>query len=184
MKEDKNIRNRINKCYPFAPNLRHTGMLHGSCYMNRGFTLVETMVTIVIISIIAAITVLFFAGINRVNILDTETGKIFSALSRARSLTLASKNDSEYGVHFEESSLVIFKGRTYNASDPSNDTQGIGNGIHLSEISISGGGSDVYFKRLYGELNKSGTLKVSSINDPSQFKIITLYSTGIFEVNQ
>ncbi len=149
----------------------------------RGFTLVETLAVIIIMLVVTLIVVVSLSSLREQQLLSTETRAVASALLRARALTLASKEDVEYGVHFETSRVIIFKGQTYSAGDASNETETITNGVEISSITLSGGGSDVYFTRLTGTLNKNGTVVVSLSSDPSKTKTITLYGTGIFEVN-
>lgn len=148
----------------------------------KGLTLIEIVVVIAVIIILFFIIFSAFTGFNRNYALDTAAGIVAEVLSEARSLTLASKGDTNYGVHFESSQVVLFTGDTYSAMDPSNREEVLSSLVTISDISLSGGGSDVVFLRLTGNADKSGTVTVSLASDPSMARIITIPKTGIVEI--
>ena len=104
----------------------------------------------------------------------------FLGLFRAVTIKSSFVDSSKYGVHFEASRVVLFKGNTYDANDPDNEEYLL-RGNTLSPITLTGGGSDVVFERLNGKTNQSGTVTISSVSDPSRSKVITIRGTGIVE---
>jgi Tfp pilus assembly protein FimT len=151
--------------------------------MLRGFTLLEIVIVIAVIIILFLIIFSAFSGFNRNYALDTAAGQVASVLDEARSLTLASKGNTAYGVHFESSQVVLFKGTVYSTSDPNNSVHTLSSLVTISDITLSGGGSDAVFERLTGKLNKSGTVTISLASDPSMTRTITLQATGIIEIS-
>jgi len=150
--------------------------------MLKGFTLLELVIVIAVILILFFIIFSAFSGFNRNYALDTEAQRVASILDEARSLTLASKGDTNYGVHFESSQVVLFTGDTYSAMDPSNREESLTSSVTISDISLSGGGSDVVFARLTGALDKNGTVTLSLVSDPAMTRTITFELTGIITV--
>ena len=99
-------------------------------------------------------------------------------LKKASSQTLASIDSSQYGVHFGTNTVIMFKGTSY-PSD-SDEIITLTSPASISNVSLSGGGSAVYFERLTGKPNKTGTVTIS-ISGAS--KIITIGATGSISSN-
>jgi hypothetical protein len=113
-------------------------------------------------------------------VLKATASDVFSSLDKARSQTLASVNSSEYGVHFQSDKVVIFKGQVYSSSDVNNENIIITTPATISAIALTGGATDVYFDRLSGAPNKTGTITVTI---SSLSKVITISATGVTSVN-
>jgi hypothetical protein len=75
--------------------------------------------------------------------------------------TLAGLNSQSYGVHFSSNQVIIFEGTTYDERASSNEIINLDSRSSISTISLSGGGSDIYFNRIYGKPNKTATLTIS-----------------------
>ncbi len=148
--------------------------------MQKGFTLIEMLVVIAVIGIIALVVMPSFSTMRQRAVLKSATSDVLSALDKARSQTLASVNSSEYGVHFQSDKVVIFKGTVYSAVDANNENILIASPATISTITLSGGGSDVYFNRLTGAPNKTGTVVVSV---SSVTKTVTINATGAASMN-
>ena len=149
----------------------------------KGLTLIEIIVVIAVIVMLFFIILSAFSGFNRNYALDTSAGEVAEIISEARSFTLASKGDSAYGVHFESDQVTLFKGVTYSSSDPDNQITTLSSLVTLSDISISGGVSDIVFERLTGDLDNDGTVTISLVSDSSKTRTITFSKTGIVEVS-
>ncbi|HEY4515004.1 MAG TPA: hypothetical protein VJJ22_02490 [Candidatus Paceibacterota bacterium] len=101
-----------------------------------------------------------------------------SQLNLARTRTLASDQDSVYGVHFEEYKTVLFKGSTYSPTAPTNEVSKIGPMVHISSISLKSG-SDVVFSRLTGEVANYGSVTLEATNKGSKQQIINITPSGL-----
>jgi len=148
-----------------------------------GFSLIEMMIVIGIISIVSVIAVFSFSNMNKDQALDKDSLLILSVLGDARSLAMSSKYFSDYGVHFNNDSAVLFKGDSFNQNDSSNSLYYINHLVSISNISLAGGSSNVIFKKVSGETDNSGTIIISLSDDASVNKIITIFPTGSSEKN-
>lgn len=146
----------------------------------KGFTLIETLIVLAVLAILIAVILPSLQTMRSNQVLKTAASDIFSTLDKARSQTLASVDSSEYGVHFESSKIVLFKGTTYTSSDSNNIEIAITSPASITNISLTGGAVDLYFNRLSGTPNITGTITVSV---SSTFKTITISATGASSVN-
>ena len=146
----------------------------------RGFSLVEILVVVALIGIVATIATAGFPIFTKQNALDKGTAVIRSVLEEARSMSLNSNGFSEYGVHFESSRVVRFRGVIYSAGSSDNVPKNLGSYVMISAINL-GGSSDVVFKKRSGEADPFGTVELSRADDSSVKKIITIYRTGLAE---
>ncbi len=82
--------------------------------MEKGFTVIEMLVVIAILGIISATLITSMRVGERQIMLFREQARVISALSRAKSLSIATFGESGnvpcgFGVHFEPTSFLIFK---------------------------------------------------------------------------
>ena len=149
----------------------------------RGVTVIELMMAIAIMTVIVAIVYLSFTKLNSSQALDKGTLLVTSVLDEARSKTLSSKNDAQYGVYFDDLKVVLFRGAVYSSSDPNNIETFLDRRIGIKDIALSGGGSSTVFARLTGKASKSGTLKVYLRSATTTTKTINISGTGIISTN-
>ena len=148
---------------------------------NKGFTILEILLALFILTLAVTVVTFSFSKLNSKHALDKSATLVVSILDEARSLTLSSKDNSQYGVHFEDSRLVLFKGPTYSTSDVSNIATELNFLVGLRVITLSGGGTSVVFKRLTGSTDQAGTLELFLKATPETFRTVTVSSTGIIE---
>ncbi len=144
----------------------------------KGITLVEALVALAIVAVAAALIGSVMSSFGESNKLTEADSGIIGLLRDARSRTLASEANSNYGVHFENTRAVLFQGDIYNQASPSNEAYELPSSIEIYNIALTGGVSDLVFTRLYGTTTASGTVHLRSRNDPSKTKTISVYSTG------
>ncbi len=145
-------------------------------FSKKGFTLIELLVAASILSILLLITVASFRLFSGQVTLDTTSQQILSTLELVRTQTLASKDESQYGVHFETSKYVLFKGSTYSDTDPNNKEYDLSSS-EIYDITLSGG-VDVVFTRVRGTTVNNGNIKVRLTADTSKTKTILVNSSG------
>ena len=150
---------------------------------SRGFSVAELVVVLAVIVFIAALSATSFVNLNKTQAADKAAILAISVLDEARSLTLASKGASQYGVHFEDSKIVLFTGTTYSSSDSTNQINSLNSLVVTSAISLSGGGSEVIFDRLSGTTAQYGSVTFSVKSDTTITKTVTIYSTGAAQSN-
>ncbi|TSD03220.1 MAG: Uncharacterized protein Athens071416_281 [Parcubacteria group bacterium Athens0714_16] len=149
----------------------------------KGFSLFEMLLSIAIIVAVLFVVISLFSNYNKKQVLDNSSEKISSLLKEARSLTISSKGDSSYGVHFEQGVAVLFKGTTYVSGDSNNKINQIDQKALISSINLNGNGNNVVFQRLTGKTDHYGTIKISLVSNPLNFKIVSIYQTGVVEKN-
>ena len=149
--------------------------------MRDGFTLIEVLIVIIISGFLVVGSLAVFSNFNDKKAFEVSTQGVVNLLKDAKSNTLASKDSTVYGVHFETSRAVFFKGSTFSDPDPFNRIYTMPADIELSSIIINGGGSDIVFDRLTGETQQFGTTTISRISDPSVTIDIVVGATGVVE---
>ncbi len=149
---------------------------------SKGFSLIEILTAIAVIAIILAIATQTFKNFNQEKALDAETNKIVSVINGARSNTSSSKDFTEHGVHFEQSKIVFFNGSVYNGSDPNNKEYKILGLVEIYDISLNGGGQDLFFKKLTGETDKYGTISLRLINNQARTRNIKISQSGVMNI--
>ena len=150
---------------------------------NFGFTLAETMMVVAIAVVVSAIVFFSFSAYGSTEAISKDQGRVVSVLEKARAMTLDSVNSSQYGVHFGTSTVTIFTGVTYNASDPSNIVTTLNSKVQVQNKVLNGGGSDIIFNRLSGETNQFGTTTLSLVSATTTTRSITVYGTGLIQPN-
>ncbi len=145
-----------------------------------GFTLIEVVIAIGIIAILFTIGTKPFVAMKNRRALDDSVGRVESVLQEARSMTVSSVGASRYGVHFEETRTVLFRGSVYSPSSLDNKVVNLNSSVLISEVNLAGEGLDVVFNRLNGETDNPGTIKLNLVSDPTKFKLITIFSGGTF----
>jgi prepilin-type N-terminal cleavage/methylation domain-containing protein len=148
----------------------------------RGLTLIEIVFVLAILTILGTITVSVFKNANSRHALDKSAYLVVSVLNQARSLTLASKENTQYGVHFEQGNVTIFEGSSYSASSPTNMRTDLNSSIIISNINL-GGPTNVIFERLTGKALQSGSVTLTPTASSTDSRVVNIYSTGISELN-
>ena len=153
--------------------------IHSHIRMPKGFTLLEMLLALGIIAIIAVVSITSLSRVNTEKAIAVDADKALSLLARARSMTLSAKDGFVHGVHFEERTLVLFKGESYDAGAPGSEAFPLHDEVKISAVVLAGGGSDVVFKKLTGATTQNGTVTLASIRDGTKTKVITIEATGI-----
>ena len=151
--------------------------------MNKsGFTLIELLISIGILAIITTFGATFFStGIGQNELVST-SWEVIDTLRRAQSSSLSGKGNSAWSVHFETNQFVLFKGVTYNVLDPDNVFFPLSTTIEVSDISLNGGGSDVFFNKVKGTTTKFGTVTLLDTNT-GETRVINISKEGVFIIS-
>ncbi|MEK7539064.1 MAG: prepilin-type N-terminal cleavage/methylation domain-containing protein [Patescibacteria group bacterium] len=149
-------------------------------FLKKGITVIELLVVLTVLGIIISVAIPQFSQIRENQVFKSGVADILSSIDKARGETLSSLYSSEYGVHFESNKVIIFKGKIFSATASDNETINITLPATISTITIAGGGADLYFNRLSGTPNVTGSIIISSTNF---IKTITIFATGMASVN-
>lgn len=145
----------------------------------KGFTLIEILIVLAILILIVAIVLPRFADIRETQALKNASEISIATLDKARSQSISSLDSSTYGVHFEESKMVLFKGSSYSSSDPDNVDVPLLAPAYISDISLTDDAEDVVFDRLKGLPDVAGSITIST---SSKNQNINISSSGSFSL--
>jgi len=148
-----------------------------------GFTLAEMLVVVAIALILFGLVLYGFMTLRKSHAVDSTRDQIESLVSEARSKTLSSEEESQYGVHFETGRIVLFKGGTFTEPSPDNKEIAINKLVEISGISLNGGGSDIVFERLTGKTDQYGTITANLKSDAGQSVDVSVSSAGVISSN-
>ncbi len=151
-------------------------------FVGRGFSLIEIVITLAVMAIISAISLSALSSSTDNEVLNKATDSVVSVFAESRSLTISAKNASNFGVHLTSTGPIIFKGNSYNASATSNIPLLLNSRVSINTISLVDGSTDVVFDRFTGNTSNNGTFRVVLVSNPSKYKTVTVYKTGIVEV--
>lgn len=148
----------------------------------KGFTILEIIISLAIFLILAVIIVFSFSRFRSDQELTNNVQETINLLNLARSKTLSSEGSSQYGVHFESSRTVLFKGVSFSESSPDNIVVALSSLIEISAINLNEEENNLVFQRLTGKTNNYGTITLRIKSDVSKTKIIDIKNTGIVNV--
>ena len=138
----------------------------------RGFTLLELVLSIALLSILAVITIPLYRTFQVKNTLDTGTYEIVAALRRAQLLSQAAEADGQWGVAVHSGSVTIFQGMSYAARNAALDET-----MTLVSSVIPSGTSEIVFSEVTGLPVSAGTLTLTSSTGLQ--RIITINAKGM-----
>ena len=137
----------------------------------RGFTLLEALLTIALISSVAAFSLPVAVSFQTGNDLDDATSAVAQGLRRAQTLSRAQENDTTWGLYVQVSSVTVFQGASYAARDASYDEV-----FEIADTITVGGLQEVVFDKLTGEPQSTGTVLLDAVNNES--RSVTINSKG------
>lgn len=151
-------------------------------YGDIGFTLVELLVALFVIALVASILWGGLSGYRNNQALSTGVETVLAALAEARTKTVSSEGDRQYGVYFDAGRAVIFPGPTYAEGGVLNREFRLENAISISTTSLLVSTSTIMFAKITGGAANYGTITIALKSDSTKTKIIAVSQTG--EVSQ
>jgi len=146
-------------------------------YPRRGFTLLELLISLGVLALLGTLGMVSFLNSRNSRDLVVTSQNALSVLRDAQARTLAGEDASVWGVHLEQSQVVLFRGATY-AGATSTDPHPLSANIEIVNIALVGGGSDVLFRRLDGTTTQSGTFDVRVRGSATMVNRITIDASG------
>lgn len=140
---------------------------------------------IIVVSITAILASMAFVSFGRIinyNSIESQAQSVRSHIERARIFTLASKNNSSFGVIFSTSTVRVFQGTTFVSASSSDQVYEVDNNQSIINISFSGGGNTIFFNKITGEPNKTGTVTVTSKSNTDDRRTVVIYQTGVVDI--
>ncbi len=149
--------------------------------MKQGLSLIETVIALAVLGLVAAVSIISFSQFRDRQQMARSSEQVTGTLARARSLTVFSQEESQYGVHFTSASVTLFKGVVFSPGDPDNQEINLTQ-VEISNINLNGGGADVVFQRLSGQTANFGTVTLSLSRDPGLTRLVEIKSTGLVQL--
>jgi len=119
---------------------------------NSGFTILEIMITSILITSIAALGLAVGFDVYRSSTLSAERDLLVSAMQKARNLAMDNVGESDHGLYIENDKHTIFQGSSYATRDEQYDLV-----IVNSPRFTSSGTVEFVFEELSGDGIKAGT---------------------------
>lgn len=137
----------------------------------RGFTLVEVLLSIVIIGILVGMSVPLYQSFLGRNDLDITTQQVVGALRRAQTYARGMNGDSAWSVEVQSSAVTLYKGTDFAARDTSYDEV-----ITMPGV-ISASGLSVQFSKLDAAPNATGNITLTT--NIGETRTVTLNAQGM-----
>ncbi len=145
----------------------------------RGVTLIELLIALSVMGLISSVILASFSQFRARQTLDSSVEVVLAAFSAAHLDTISSKNDDIYGINLKPREVIYFKGSPYPGdSDLGNTHYILPAPIEIANISLSGGGTTIFYKRLTGATNNFGSFDVRVISTPTVKSTVTINQTG------
>ncbi|MFA6039626.1 MAG: hypothetical protein WCV62_03115 [Candidatus Peribacteraceae bacterium] len=137
-----------------------------------GFTFVEAMMVIGILSIVMVFSVVFFRRSQIRSDLDMAKENVVQGFARAKMLSQTGQGDSGWGFYVPAG--VLYKGSSYATRDPAHDE------VYPmpSSVVVNGVLLEVAFTKLEGKASASGTIVLQGLDNQQRTVSITLYMGG------
>lgn len=139
-----------------------------------GFTLVEVLLSAVIIGSLAAISIPIYNSFAVRNDLDLATQQVVGTLRRAQTYARGVKEDSAWSVRVQATDVRLYMGTDFNGR-----TQSFDEPVDLPSSMTVSGLSDVQFAKLTAAPNTTGTITLTSTNNET--RTITINAKGMVE---
>jgi len=154
---------------------------------NNGFTLIETLLVVGVLIILLSMSVVLLGPSQKQSDLQSSSQEIINALRRAQNRTLASENESTFGVFIDTISnphqYILFQGVDYvNRVLALDEISSLPESIEFSVVNL-GGGDEIVFDRVDGTTSQPGSITVRLKSPPSQTRIIYIDALGVIETS-
>lgn len=142
-------------------------------YMKRGFTLIELVLSVAVLSIILLISIPLTQRYVVRNDMEVLSNIIVQDLYRAQNLARAGENNGNWGVYLQSGSATVFQGDSYVSRNQAKDES-----YSFSPSITITGQQEYIFARFSGRLSVPGSTTLSNNSDT---RIITVGSNGVIE---
>lgn len=145
-----------------------------------GFTLIEMLVALAVLVIILAASIEGFIRYAQRQAYLSTVNDVHIHLKQIREDTLASYDDTLYGVYVGTSSIEFFEGASPVVGNPTNTIFTYDDLLITATSSLSNGNWYLTFARLTGEASATGTITVFDVRS-SASNTFTVYTSGLIE---
>ncbi len=140
----------------------------------RGFSLVEMLLSVSIIAMLVGITAPLYVGFVARNDLDIAAQNAAGALRRAQTFARGQNGDSQWGVAIASSQIVLYKGTSYAARDTTYDEA-----ISIPSSITPSGLTEVNFAKLSATPSTTGSITLTSTT--TKVRTVTINAKGMVD---
>jgi len=136
-----------------------------------GFTLVELLLSVVIIGMLTGLSLPVYESFARRNDLDITSQNVAMALRRAATYARASNYDSAWSVEVQASSIILFRGTVFASRNTVYDET-----VSIPGSIIPAGLGEVQFAKFSAAPNTTGIITLTSTTN--DVRTITVNAKG------
>lgn len=140
----------------------------------RGFSLIEMLLSVTIISMLVGLSLPIYQSYQTRNDLVVTTEGIASMLRRAQTYAQGMNGNSQWGVHVQSGSAVLFKGTSYAAP---RDTA-FDESLSIPTTFTISGLSDIVFSKLYALPSATGSITLTNSTN-NETRTVTINGKGM-----
>lgn len=142
--------------------------------MNKqaGFTLIEALLSVVILAAITGISLPIYQTFARQNDLDLSTQSIVSMLRRAETYARASNTDNAWSVTIQSGVATLYQGTNYASRDTAYDET-----YDIPETVSTSGLSTIQFAKFTATPNTTGAITLTSTTNST--RTVTINAKGM-----
>lgn len=124
--------------------------------MKKGFTLIEIIIAISLLSILSMIIIAGYNSFQKSNQLKENTNIVVSLIREAQKNAVTQKDGKSWGIYIENNSTIVLFDEPW-ATATSKKNFNLPSGLTFNNITINGGGNFIIFNKLVGDTNNYGT---------------------------
>ncbi len=143
---------------------------------NLGFTLLEVLLSVAIITLIAGLGTPIYQAFQVRNDLDVATNTISQSLRRAQVLSQSVDGDSSWGLYVQNGEVALFQGVSYASRNTSFDEV-----FDLPGSITPSGISEIVYSKFTGEPQVTGTITLTS--STNETRNITINEKGMIDTS-
>lgn len=146
----------------------------GGRYHQKGFTLIEMLLSVAIIGILVAGSAPIFNSFVARNDLDVVGQQVASALRRAQTYARGMDDDSAWSVNVASTAVTLYKGTVFVSRDTAYDEV-----VSIPPTITVSGLSDVQFAKFTASPNTTGSITLTS--NANDTRTLTINAKGMVE---
>lgn len=139
----------------------------------RGFTLIEVMLTMALVSVVALFAVPFYGNFIFSQEVSVVSDELRGSFAKAQLSSMTGKYNASFGVAVDNGNIILFQGDSFLSREQDQDETFV---IH-SRVSVSGV-SEVIFAPITGRPDNQPTITVSG---NGKTEVWTMNSEGVLE---
>ena len=151
-----------------------------SNFFVKGFTMVELLLTVALVSVIAGVALPSLGTYYVNNLLKETADEMVDRLKTAQTRSIYGDNGETHGVFFDSNYFVLYLGNEFDVSNPENVDSVIGGRLEIFDIDLEN--NQVVFNKYSGLPDNAGSLKLK-IKGSNRYWLITINEQGMIDEN-